>query len=409
MIIAACRKWMSPSNCTLPNTAKSIPETGSHVSAGLELEAGVRAGTSYIYELECLRGLAILLVFLFHVWGISMAGGGGQPSVAMSFVVSGNTGVTLFFVLSGFLLSRPWLASMQDHTKPSPSIKNYYVARVLRILPLYYCAVLIAIAASGNWMAGLKALAFGFVGFDIFPYSVVWWTLSTEVQFYLLLPLIFAGLMGGRIGRALTIALFAGWLYWYASEALLAEGSIVKSYLLTKSIFARLPAFLIGIITCWIYLRGRYWRTDSTLFRLMFAATAIAALLVLGNVLQRAAILGDWAAEGTWHIHHTYEATLWAVLLLTLLLCDLPGKRVLVNNVMAVMGKLSYSLYLVHVPILFYTIYPIREGMGQERYIESPCLFITPVLAFLLSMLVSYITYRLIELPFLNMKHRLTI
>lgn len=76
---------------------------------------------------------------------------------------------------------------------------------------------------------------------------------------------------------------------------------------------------------------------------------------------------------------------------------------------MAITGKLSYSFYLVHVPILFYMIYPIREGMGQEQYIESPWLFITPALALLLSILVSYITYRLIELPFLNMKHRLTI
>ncbi len=69
------------------------------------LKNGVRRGTKYLYEIECFRGLAVVLVFGFHVWGISF--GDSKPSSLSPwvYVAAGNTGVTLFFVLSGFLLS----------------------------------------------------------------------------------------------------------------------------------------------------------------------------------------------------------------------------------------------------------------------------------------------------------------
>jgi peptidoglycan/LPS O-acetylase OafA/YrhL len=386
-----------------------LPKQAATISARLELDAGVRVGTRYLYELECIRGLAILLVFLFHAYGISVADTSAAHSLPMSFIVAGNTGVTLFFVLSGFLLSQPWLASIQDPEKPLPSISNYYLARALRIMPLYYFAVLLAIVISGNWHAGAKALLFGFVGFDIFPYSVVWWTLSTEVQFYLLLPLMFAGWIRGRLWRAVTIASLAVWLYWYARHVVLAQDSIAGSFLLTKSIFARLPAFLFGIAACWIYLRCRHQRPSSIEARCMLLLLTAAALMALGFVLQKAAAMGGRAAENSWHIHHTYEAGLWTILLLTLLLGNLPGKVLLINRGLAITGKLSYSLYLNHVPVLFFMIYPYRERLGQAHYEESIWLFAIPAMAYLLSMALSYMTYRFIELPFLNAKHRLKI
>jgi peptidoglycan/LPS O-acetylase OafA/YrhL len=133
----------------------------------------------------------------------------------------------------------------------------------------------------------------------------------------------------------------------------------------------------------------------------------MSAVILLAMVLKQAADMGDRTAKQIWHIHHTYEAALWAVLILSLLLCKLPGKQLLINRPMAITGKLSYSIYLNHVPVLFYLIYPIRESMGQDQYVASLWFYVLPVLGFLASVCLAYVTYRLIELPFLNIKHKL--
>ena len=63
--------------------------------------------------------------------------------------------------------------------------------------------------------------------------------------------------------------------------------------------------------------------------------------------------------------------------------------------------------YLIHVPVIFYLIYPTKESIGLEEYIDSAWLFINPILALTLSLALSLVTYLLVELPFLNMKRRI--
>ena len=97
----------------------------------------------------------------------------------------------------------------------------------------------------------------------------------------------------------------------------------------------------------------------------------------------------------------------WAILILSLLLCKLPGKQLLVNKPMAIMGKLSYSIYVNHVPILFFMIYTCREYMGAENYQASVWFYLVPFFAFVASLGLAYVTYKLIELPFLQVKRKL--
>ena len=153
--------------------------------------------SAYLHEVECLRGLAILLVFAYHAWGISFGEGDASTPFLLVFFAAGQTGVTLFFVLSGFLLSLPWVRWAEKKTEAQPNIRAYYTARVLRILPLYFMWVLLAAVLTGEWATAGKAATFQFIGFDMFPYGVVWWTLTTEVQFYLLLPLVWLAWLSG--------------------------------------------------------------------------------------------------------------------------------------------------------------------------------------------------------------------
>jgi len=374
----------------------------------LSLRSGIRDDRHYLETLDVLRGWAILLVFLFHAWGISGGvGSAASGSLWFSYIEAGRTGVTLFFVLSGFLLSLPWWFARQDSL---PSLKNYYLARLLRIIPLYYFAVLIACLSSGEWNVGLRALAFQFVAFEIFPFSVVWWTLATEMQFYLVLPLLMWLLVGGRFHRFLLLVILLVWGWFYVTEVLAnPDGARLRSYFLTKSLFGRLPAFLLGIFAAWLYLRLR-----SAKFFLSRPGQAagvgllLLSLMLLAAVLQRTVSLGEWESESGWHIHHVYEAGLWAAVLLLLLLLRRPATRTRPGLAMAYLGKLSYSLYMWHVPVLFYLIYPTKERLS-EAYLTSIWFYGLPVLAFVISVVLAMASYRWIELPALNIKRTLTV
>jgi len=373
------------------------------------LQSGIRGG-GYLSQIDALRGWAILLVFFFHAWGISGGSTGSEPSLWFSYVAAGRTGVTLFFVISGFLLSIPWLRAMQSPDVAMPSFKNYYAARVLRIVPLYYLAVFMACVVSGSWGTGFKAFTFQFVGFEIFPFSVVWWTLVTEVQFYLLLPLLIWLLAREGKSRLILLLVLILWGGVYMTQVLHnPSGEKISSYLLTKSLLGRLPAFLLGMLAAWIFLKARALPIFSANWvRVLGAVAVLLALYVNGVVLRHTVLLGEWQSESNWHEHHIYEAILWSVVLLVLVLTRPLLYRVIANSVLAVVGKLSYSLYLWHVPILFYVIYPTKERIGVG-FSESVLAYLLSFAALLLSLMASLLTYRFIELPGLNVKRRLPI
>ncbi len=377
----------------------------------INLKAGVRHESTYLHQLESLRGVAILLVFLFHVYGITLGKTNHQPSLLLSYITGGYTGVTLFFVLSGFLLSLPWLEYLAGHSTKPPGIVNFYVARTLRIVPLYEFAVIFSVVMTGAVLVGAKAAVFMFVGFEIFPYSVVWWTLATEVQFYILLPLAFWAWSHNRLTRALLIAALLGWaaLYTYLMVLQNLPASEI-SYFYTKSLFGRLPAFLIGIAAAALYLKMKPAANPQLIavpVRAAATLTFVLLFLILGCLLQAVSGMGEAEAEKSWHLHHSYEALLWAGMVLSLVLVQPLAAGLIVNRPLAIVGKLSYSLYLVHVPILFYLIYPAKNAAGPDAYLQSTQAWWLPLLALALSLGLSLLTYKSIELPFLNLKKRI--
>jgi peptidoglycan/LPS O-acetylase OafA/YrhL len=107
-----------------------------------------------------------------------------------------DIGVAIFFVLSGFLLSRPWWASAESGTPP-PRVGRYALKRVLRIWPVYLVTMCVALAVvPGNEDAGVaewivSALLLDTYVDDTLPYGLTqMWSLSVEVAFYVMLPLL---------------------------------------------------------------------------------------------------------------------------------------------------------------------------------------------------------------------------
>lgn len=381
--------------------------------------AGIRASASFFPELESLRGWAILLVFLFHADGAITGDGriGTTVSPALAFITAGHTGVTLFFVLSAFLLARPFLEEGCGGRRVER--RNFFRRRVLRIMPLYAAAVAAAVALSysnaGALVDGLCALFFlnSFTGSvsSLIPYSAVWWSLATEVQFYLVLPLLGLSLRT-RIGRIIGSAVLLAWAITYAvvttDDSLLSAGARFR---LNLSLPGRAPAFLFGIAGAWVVLhhgerirvamQKQAWLRNGGADLLL-----LASLSVLGLLLQKVTARGFISAEITMSAWHLAESLLWTTVLMLVVLAPLRTRAVISNRLMGILGLLSYSLYLIHEPILFLGLGPL-VGRGIPLDIDLNLRIVAFGAAFILCISMSALTYRVIERPFLVRKAKI--
>ena len=325
--------------------------------------------TPRLSEVECLRGLAISLVVVHHAVGL--VNGNEPPTWVLprpveAVVLGGSTGVSLFFVLSGFLLSRPFLAEAWG----GPRVRRlaYAARRILRIMPLYVLAVLVAVLVTSQrpeqmWRAVPYLLflnAWSNAAAHIWPHSDPWWSLATEAQFYVLLPLLPLALCsprGRRVGFAVLLgyaALFVALARWW-----MRPPSLAATLALAQSVVGRAPLFLTGIAAAVLYERcgpavRRWVARRGTPARLAGDAILVLALASLLALLEWVMRDGYLVRESAWPTWHVLEGLLWAGVVLTLML--IPGflKPLLVNRGWGFLGVISYSLYLVHLPLLWY-------------------------------------------------------
>ena len=205
--------------------AHAAPAAGGHDPQHLTTtpSSGVR-----LAGVEGLRALAASSIVVVHVWGFGAGGALGSGRIAYAFSTLA-VGVTLFFTLSGFLLYRPFAASIA-RGKPHMPIRAYLRNRALRIAPAYW-VILVATAlvfaaagvrdAAGNLGLGrlTDPIAFFQAAFllqDYRPSTIVVgigpaWSLAVEVVFYCVLPLLVLGALWAvrftkdRNGRVLVL------------------------------------------------------------------------------------------------------------------------------------------------------------------------------------------------------------
>jgi len=382
---------------------------------------GLPRGPAYLPELEALRGFAIVLVFLFHAGSLldHTNGAGRMVSPLAGFVYSGSTGVDLFFILSGFLLSRPFLRAAA--TGAHVHLGRYFARRALRILPLYWVAVVVAtVVHAGRWSDLRDGLpyavflnSFAHVATPLWPFSIPWWSLATEVQFYLVLPLL-ALFLRRRVGRIGGIVVVLIWAWAYRRYCLgrwlppIFPTDLEARWIFAGSLFMRGPLFLLGIAAAAVHDRwGATLRSAlqrSRWIRHGVADVALAGILIaMGFVLRDAASVGWPQNEGDLHVLWHAEAGVgWAAIVMLLLVAPLRTRPLWVNRVMIRIGVLSYSLYLVHLPILHRVMIPIYGFEPDHGWTATSAALVAGLLAGCLAL--SAVTYRLIEQPFLREK-----
>ena len=326
-------------------------------------------------SLDGLRGLAALSIFVFHGWLYTMPAPDAtdRSSVGDYAAHELRLGLVAFFVLSGFLLSRPWFAAALGGRTP-PSLRRYVRARAARILPAYYAALTGSIVL----LWGLKGTPglrlppagelplFAVFGQNFSPASVMkldppMWSLAVEVMFYALLPLI--GWLALRLApRRSTQAL--------VPLALLALGLLYNRAIagqdlgmtFSKSLAAMLPYFALGMLAA-LALHGR---TVGIGLKRMLVAAGVALIAADATAKAVDAAAGIAAQALFLVIRDLPSATGFALIVGAL--AGAPSGRIVGGRMLAGMGTISYGFYLWHVPVLMvlrgHGLLPLNPVLG---------------------------------------------
>ena len=386
-----------------------------------------------MWEIEGLRAVAAWSIVVFHVWVFSSpADLRWNLGPVTPFISPLQSGVTLFFVLSGFLLYRPIAAAIVDAGR-RPSTAAYFRNRMLRILPAYWVVLVLVVFVLRS--ASVGASASGVVGgplsdvktfvLDLFlvqtydPHAI-WsglppaWSLTIEVAFYLLLPLL--GLMGMYLARGPA----------RSPRRIAAAAAPVLTMLLLGALGKTLVAVFSagsprGDIGSWHGVLARSLLTHADLFGFGMGAAFLLVLwerglagrcrVILRRELARPLaylglpilVLGYYAFPA-----YLYEAAvaLLAALVLTRLLADpksgLKARALLTHRWTLGAGRRSYSVFLWNYPLLAFLSahHLLAGGEGAGAFVINLAVAV-PIVAGL-----AALTYRFVEAPALRLKHR---
>lgn len=359
--------------------------------------------------LDGIRALAFLLVFAMHT----------------DYLRFGWTGVLLFFVLSGFLITGI-LVKMKESLAPRAYFLKFYGRRLLRIFPLYYfylglmslvAAVLLSLHFRPQYMQQfLEQVPFALT--YVFDFYSAWggftehrflghfWSLSVEEQFYLLWPLLilltprkyyrplFLGvILAGPALRLLTAAAFnGGWFGWnyrvtafgvyvlpFSHLDAFAFGAYISQFRLPR------PRLQLALLTILLPLAGyaSQWLVTGSLGE----PSALGYVHPLGNGMKYV-----W---GYSLLDYTFMVFIYTVARTGL------GLRWLEWPFLRYLGKISYGMYVYHYAIVWF-VARLRD-FGWSEDINKPLI---ALISFLLTLLIASASYRWLEGPLLTLKER---
>lgn len=335
-------------------------------------------------DIQGLRALAFILVFFFHL--------------NASWLPGGFIGVDMFFVISGFLISSIMLNQKEKGTFSFP---KFYEKRLKRIVPAHFFMLLIvaiagyfvylakdadtlkdslvksALFLSNRYFAGGESY-FG-AKFAENPLLHTW-SLSIEMQFYFVLPLIVIFVRN----KILPYLLIAGLLLitGYTSYKLYADGVSPATYF---SLFSRMPEFFVGTLLAIFASKRKFSETTSFLMSFFGLIILVVSLVFINENSPFPGALALLPAAGTG---------------LLLISGTNAISRFFSLRPLVYVGELSYSLYLWHWPVMALMRY--RNGWA----VPTPFSFSEVVVVVVFTIVLSLLSFYLVEEKFRHFDNR---
>jgi len=353
-----------------------------------------------ILQFDILRAVAILLVLIHHVpkeWILNMDGT-ILPQFFWRFYTGGWIGVDMFFVLSGFLVSGIYF---REYIKSGTiSVGNFLIRRGFKIYPTFYVYILFSIVLS-FFTSDLQLSSDQIIGELAFIQNYlnrIWgptWSLAVEEHFYIILTLIFVVLkyvtknnMFKHVPQIfIAIAILCLVLRFFTSFHS-TEFDFIEHYAPTH---LRIDSLMFGVLISYFY----YFKPEklTVIYKKKYLVLVLSALSLtpyfffgreycvnhnLPNIIS------------TFGFTHQYIA--FGLILVSF--WDMQVKENLFTKMLAAIGKNSYASYLWHSPIIYF----------MELYFHN----IWYTLLYLAAVfIVSYISTRLVEIPFLNLRDKI--
>jgi peptidoglycan/LPS O-acetylase OafA/YrhL len=373
--------------------------------------------------LDGIRGVAVLLVMVFHFWGTAASGNlYFWERIYSSFAGMGWIGVDLFFVLSGFLIT----GILFDSRTAPHYFRVFYGRRIVRIFPVYYAALLfffvivplvlphlhhpagfdIATSTKGkllawtymlNWYEGLK-------GFNVIPRPLQhFWSLAIEEQFYLVWPFLVL-----KLARRRLIAVCVGLMMFSLALRAVLYGIHLPAapYAWT---FCRADSLAAGAIVALAARDNNDWKILSTWARRLAWPAFFAVILVR--------IASPKCTEGPGispvFLMGTVELSLAAILFSSCLAIAINvGRnhimhRVLSTSLLRFFGKYSYCLYVCHLPLIAVLA---KAGVDSDHLLkrlhsEFLAVLAVNVIGFAASIAVAFASWHFFEKQWLKLKN----
>ena len=329
----------------------------------------------------------------------------------------GSMGVRLFFVLSGFLITRTLL---QWRDTPG-RYRIFYGRRALRVVPLYYATLILVfvvlpglggpqvpasdLAWSGQWPLWLFVsnwtAPFGF-GAGPVPH---FWSLAVEEQFYLLWPLVVYRCDRGSLVRACAWVVLVA----LASRVVLIHLSAPwpMSYMFTVT---RMDALAMGsAVAAWLQDPGALSRLLKSRWRLTMAGAVVGLLTVVLGVRK---LVPAYAIVLTYSMY----ALAFSALLVAAIAMDsrhpaeargvraAPWHRFLRSRAMRAIGRYSYAMYVLHVPVAALLAQPLMQRLNGGAPATVPVALAYVAVLSSVTFVAAWASYHLFEKHFLHMK-----
>ena len=379
----------------IPETATAIPETAATLN---------NRPMPRLHFIDGLRGLAMLMVLLYHCW---LFGGLwhidlplGAHSVNLASVLGfGHVGVNLFLVLSGFCLYWPFV---KGGSRREPTLWEFAKKRCRRILPPYYVALII------------------FVGFPIlhalhhhikpdFHFTVTWfflhvlmihnlrpqyivsvnaslWSLALEFQLYILFPVIVEAFrrFPARAVLLTVMTLSAAYRFFLVQQHYLIDD--YTAYVLAYSLLGRCFEFVLGMFTAMLVAR---WHEEGK-------SPLRPSDYLLPVIILPLAIIDSRHGQ-----FQTLTDIAWGLVFASLLLAasrpHLLAHRLLSNRALVSLGIFSYSVYLVHLPLVMFFSKYAEDHFSNTLLVLFQLLLVVPLMLGL-----GYVFHLLFEKPFMS-------
>ena len=289
---------------------------------------------AYIKQLDSIRAIAVLMVILHH-WTNNIP--------VFNFLADGELGVNIFFVLSGFLITRILLngrKQIDEHgLKKTAVFKNFYIRRSLRIFPIYYLLLIILLLIDDPNIKNDGLYYFTYTSNYLFYSGQFWpdkishlWSLAVEEQFYLLWPwlviLIHRRLLPYVIALFIVIGISSNYIFtdngWWV-------------YLLTPACF---DAFGIGaaLSYCIVYRQDTLHFLNKRFYLIAFISFLLLVLRMYGFYFLPTRTI------------HSFFGVI--IIYYCVVRNDLKMPNLVFNNrFLQWLGKISYGIYLYHVMI----------------------------------------------------------